>query len=103
MAHLDSNDYGQVLNAVAGIIFLATPHNGSTATPFPALLAKIANVSLSGISRFSGRMRDDLIDALKRDSGQLQEISEGFRNRIRDVSIVLCSETKATPPLAELV
>jgi hypothetical protein len=48
-------------------------------------------------------MRDDLIDALKRDSGQLQEISEGFRNRIQGISIVSCSETKATPPLTELV
>jgi hypothetical protein len=48
-------------------------------------------------------MRDDLIDALKRDSGQLQEIAEGFRNRMQGVSIVSCLETMATPPFREPV
>jgi hypothetical protein len=72
-------------------------------TPFPALLAKVVNVTLAGSSRWTGRMRDDLVDALKRDSGQLQEIAEGFRNRMQGISIVSCLETMATPPFREPV
>jgi hypothetical protein len=48
-------------------------------------------------------MRDDLVDALKQDSGQLQEIAEGFRNQMQGISIVSCLETMATPPFREPV
>jgi hypothetical protein len=95
---LDIDDYGRIQKAVAGSIFLGTPHNGSTTTPFPGLLAKIVNVALGASSRWTGRMRDDPKVAFKRDSGQLHEIVKGCRNRIQGIRIVSCSETMATPP-----
>ncbi len=43
-------------------------------------------------------MHDDVVDALRRHSGQLQEVAEGFRNRVQGNIIVLCLKTMATPP-----
>ncbi len=75
MAQLDPVNYGQIQDAVAGIIFLGTPHRGLTVTRFPALLTKVANTALSGTSRLTGEFRDDLIDTLSRKSSELRNIS----------------------------
>jgi hypothetical protein len=89
--------------AVAGIIFLGTPHRGSNVTRFPELLAKVANAVLSGTSRLTGGVREDLIDLLRRESGQLRDISKDFIGVVRDLRIVSCIETATTPPLNDVV
>ncbi len=103
MAHLDPVNYGKIQTAVAGIIFLGTPHRGSNVTRFPALLAKVANAVLSGTSRWAGGFREDLIDSLRRESSQLHDISKDFMGIVRGLRIVSCIETATTPPLNDLV
>jgi hypothetical protein len=103
VAQLDPVNYGKIQNAVAGVIFLGTPHCGSSVASIPALLTKVANVALSGTSRWTGGMRDDLLDSLKRESGQLHDISKDFVGRLSGLHIVSCIEMNSTPPLKEVV
>jgi hypothetical protein len=84
--------------SVAGILFLATPHRGSSETQFPTVLTSIANVALSGTSRFVGNMRSDLIKALEKDSKILKEISTSFRHQARSMKIASFIEQSLTPP-----
>ena len=66
------------------ILFLATPHRGSDATQLPALLGSIVNLASS---RFTLRVRTDLIEAIKKDSTTLKGISTDFRNQIGQIKI----------------
>jgi hypothetical protein len=83
---------------VTGILFLSTPHRGSSQTQFPVVLTRIANVALSGSSRFVGAMRSDLIKALEKDSKILKDISTDFRNQTRSIKIASFIEQSLTPP-----
>ncbi|KAH0536065.1 hypothetical protein FGG08_007031 [Glutinoglossum americanum] len=98
IAHLDAEDYDDITNSVSAILFLATPHRGSGGTRLPMVLATIANVLLTGTSRFVGRTRTDLIETLKRDSGDLKGISTDFRNQMGNMKIASFIETSITPP-----
>ena len=62
------------------------------------VLASIANIALAGTSRFTGSIRTDLIESLKRDSEDLKGISTDFRNQIGNVKIASFIETSTTPP-----
>ena len=62
------------------------------------VLARIANVALTGTSRFIGRTRTDLIEFLERDSEDLKGISTDFRNQMGDMKIASFVETNITPP-----
>lgn len=81
-----------------GILFLATPHRGSGSTQFPSVLTGIANIALSGTSRFVGSMRSDLIKALGKDSQVLKDISTNFRHQARNFHIASFIEQDITPP-----
>lgn len=81
-----------------GILFLATPHQGSGSTQFPSVLTSIANVALSGTSRFARHMRSDLIKALEKDSQILKEISISFRHKASNFHIASFIEQDITPP-----
>lgn len=84
--------------SVNGILFLATPHRGSESAQLPSILAAIANIALTGTSRFSGAMRSDLIEALKKDSTVLKDISTSFRNQANNFYIASFIEQDITPP-----
>jgi hypothetical protein len=83
---------------MTGILFLSTPHRGSSETPFPTVLTSIANVALSGSSRFVGAMRPDLIKVLQKDSKILKEISTDFRNQTKSMKVASFIEQSLTPP-----
>jgi ankyrin repeat domain-containing protein 50 len=99
IARLDAEDYGNIIDSVSAILFLATPHRGSGETQLPMVLASIANIALAGTSRFIGSIRTDLIESLKRDSGDLKKISTDFRNQMENIRIASFIETRTTPPV----
>lgn len=83
---------------MAAILFFGTPHRGSSETQLPMVLTSIANLALSGTSRFVGAMRSDLIKALEKDSKNLKELSTSFRNQTRCMKIASFIEQSRTPP-----
>lgn len=95
--------YDNIRTSVAGICFLGTPHRGSPATQIPLMLTSIANITLSGLSRFIGHSRPELIKALKKDSKILLEISTRFRNQTGSIKIASFTEQSINPPANSLV
>jgi hypothetical protein len=62
------------------------------------VLTGIANVALTGTSRFVGHMRSDLIKALEKDSQVLKDISVNFRHQASNFHIASFIEQDITPP-----
>ncbi|PMD49359.1 uncharacterized protein K444DRAFT_549306 [Hyaloscypha bicolor E] len=98
IAKIEDELFDPIRKSVAGILFLGTPHRGSSETQFPMILTSIANLALRGTSRFTGAMRSDLIEGLKKDSKSLKEISTSFRNQTRNMKIASFIEQSCTPP-----
>jgi hypothetical protein len=95
--------YDNTRKSVVGIAFLSTPHRGSSQTELPLVLANIANVVLSGVGRYVGFMRSDLIKSLEKDSMGLKDISTNFRDQTENMKIASFYELKTTPPVNKLV
>jgi hypothetical protein len=98
MALVKYGHYKDIQKSCAGIIFLATPHRGSKEVGFPSLIANIANIATVGLSRFVGRARTDLVDALKRDANVLEQISIEFADEPLNIKIASFIEQNITPP-----
>jgi hypothetical protein len=97
---IDAEDYANIRDSVIGILFLGTPHRGSSTTQFPLVLANIMNVvALPGTTRFTGQMRVDLI----KNSDVLKELSTNFRYQVSNIEIISFIEQKTTPPLKQRV
>jgi hypothetical protein len=79
-------------------MFLGTPHRGSSTTLFPKVLADVANVALTGTSRFTGLFRSDLLKSLEKDSSIFKDISTEFKNQTLKMKIVSFIEQNITPP-----
>ncbi|OBT84698.1 hypothetical protein VE02_06122 [Pseudogymnoascus sp. 03VT05] len=95
--------YDNTRKSVAGIALLSTPHRGSSQTELPLVLANIANVALSGVGRYVGSMRSDLIKSLEKDSMSLKDISTNFRDQTENMKIASFYELKTTPPVNKLI
>lgn len=100
---IDAEDYANIQDSVIGILFLATPHKGSSTIQYPWVLANVVNTALAPSSRFTGRMRDDLLKSLKRDSDVLENISTSFRNQAINIKIISFIEQNITLPFKERV
>ncbi|KAE8454609.1 hypothetical protein EG329_000232 [Mollisiaceae sp. DMI_Dod_QoI] len=101
-ANLEFKIYPNIQNRVIGILFLATPHRGSSTTRLPHVLANVANV-LNPTAGITGQIRTDLLRTLEKDSGELEIISTDFRNLASSFKIVSFIEQNATPPSKERV
>lgn len=103
IALIDAEDYTNIRDSVIGILFLGTPHRGSSTTQLPQVLANIANAALTGTARFTGHIRTDLLKSLERDSEVLKSISTNFRNQASNIKIVSFIEQNTTPPFKQRV
>lgn len=76
-------------NAIAGILFLGTPHRGSRYATYAYILATTANSLIIGTqaSRLVGRMRSDILKTLKTHAPELITIAEDFRKYAGDIRI----------------
>jgi hypothetical protein len=102
-ALIDAEDYANIRDSVIGILFLGTPHQGSSTTQLPQVLANIANAALTGTARFVGQIRTDLLKSLEKDSGVLKTLSTNFRNQASNIKIVSFIEQNTTPPFKQRV
>jgi ankyrin repeat domain-containing protein 50 len=100
---IDAEDYANIRDSVIGILFLGTPHRGSSTTQLPQVLANITNAALAGATRHTGQIRADLLKSLEKDSGVLKTLSTNFRNQASNIKIVSFIEQKTTPPFKQRV
>ncbi|KAI9762477.1 MAG: hypothetical protein M1840_001237 [Geoglossum simile] len=100
IAALEPQHFINIRESTTAILFLGTPHRGSSTTELPKVLANIARI---GTSWFTGFMRPDLLRSLAKGSKELGEISVAFRTQVASMRIVSFVEQKATPPFSKRV
>ena len=106
LAHEQDELYGGILNATYAIVFLGTPHGGTSGTTDVAkLVGHVINACLyvSRSGGVAGIARIDVRDTLSTDSDALKILAATFKNRLYNLRIVTFYETEVTPPLAQLV
>ena len=105
MAKSEPENYPGIGNAIAGILFLGTPHHGSGYARYGSIMAKTANVLVasSQASRILGGMRDDLLKTLEKHSPKLVAAAEDFKKHAADIKIISFVEGKKTLGLNERV
>jgi hypothetical protein len=106
IARLDAADYSHLHECTKGILFLSTPHRGSSTTQWPLLLSNILNVALTLPklpASYAGSFRRDLLKSLLKESEELQMISHNFRNQMLNMKIVSFVEQNTTPPFSKMV
>jgi hypothetical protein len=72
-------------------------------TPFPKLLAGVANLATPLLSRLIGRSRDELIKMLQTNSAALEQLSLDFSERLYLIKIASFIEQLTTAPAATRV
>lgn len=80
LAHERESLYPGILQAVQGVLFMATPHNGSNIASMLSYLTGIATVASLG------RTNGQLVQALKAQGNSLLEISEAFVERGNNIN-----------------
>jgi hypothetical protein len=92
-ATLHRKIYGAIVDACFGIAFLSTPHQGSDVTPFPNLLASLANFTTVGLF---GNSRSELIKMLEKDAPGLAQLSSDFTEHLAQIKIASFVEQHKT-------
>ncbi|KAI9767152.1 MAG: hypothetical protein M1839_004625 [Geoglossum umbratile] len=98
-----AEDYANIRDSVVGILFLGTPHRGSSTTQFPEVLTRITDVALADSPRFTDKMRKDLFESLEKGSDILKTISTEFKNQVSNIRIVSFIEQNTIPPSKQRV
>jgi len=89
IAKNESDHFPGIGDAVSGILFLGTPHQGSPSATYANILAQITNIFVVGtqVSRLTGRIRTDLLKSLKTKESELLKIAEDFRVHTTKIKI----------------
>lgn len=98
-AHEDDGTYGEVLKSFAGVIFLGTPHRGSSVSSLGSVVGAIVNFPGLPVKP----VRTDLLDYLRLGSRHLQDLAVSVRNRLADLAVVSFYESEAQYPLPSVV
>ena len=88
-----------MLKSVTGVIFLGTPHRGSSIATLGSVVGTIVN--LPGLP--AKAVRTDLLDYLKPGSRYLQDLAISVRNRLAGLTVVSFYESEMQYPLASVV
>jgi hypothetical protein len=105
IAKSEPENYPGFGDAIAGILFLGTPHHGSGYARYGYIMAKTANFLVVGLqaSRVLGQMRPDLLKTLEKHSPELVATAEDFKKYAADLRIISFVEGKKTLGLNERV
>ena len=95
----NSEQYRSVWLGSKAVIFLGTPHRGSSAAEYGKVLGGIARVvlDLSGSALLFGSINKKLIESLEQESRELLNIAEVFVPLSSSLHIVTYYETVAYP------
>lgn len=104
-AHEDNNRYGEVLQSIAGVVFLATPHRGSQSANLGHIVGTIVNTFRTTVTAGLGPrlVRTDLLQTLIYDNDTLEDLSMSARSRLGNIAVVSCYENEPTAPSQSLV
>ncbi|KAH6951968.1 hypothetical protein DER45DRAFT_491815 [Fusarium avenaceum] len=104
-AHEDNNRYGEVLQSIAGVIFLATPHRGSQSANLGHIVGTIVNTFRTTVTAGLGPrlVRTDLLQTLIYDNDTLEDLSMSARSRLGNIAVVSCYENEPTAPSQSLI
>lgn len=93
------------MTSVSGVLFLATPHQGSPSATYASILSQIANIFVIGsqVSRLTGHLRTDLLHGLETNERELLHIAQDFRVHTETMQIASCIEQKNLRGLNERV
>jgi hypothetical protein len=97
---VDSARYSNIISSTHSILFLATPHGGSSSADIAIIAKNILSIPLMG--RLPG-FRSDLIASLKSNSKELQTIARDFRHLTRNIKIFSFIEQVKIVGLSDLV
>ncbi|GAP91783.2 putative alpha beta-hydrolase [Rosellinia necatrix] len=92
----NDNQYAALFRATRGVVFMGTPHRGSSLASPALVLAGILTASGLPIARHR-------LKALQVHSNRLFDLTNDFRRLTSAISILSFYETKPTPPLPGLV
>lgn len=105
IARNESALYPDIIGSVSAILFLATPHRGSTYASYATILSRIAEAITTGsqVSRITGAMRTDLLKSLRTNEDELLRIAEDFRVHTSSMKITSFLELKKMQGLNDKV
>ena len=104
-SHKEAKLHPDIFDRVSGILFLACPHQGSSAADYGKVLARIANAALisTQLSRIRGIVRSDLLQSLQKNSSELLHIADEFRIHTSQMHITSFTEKKSMKGMNERV
>ena len=97
--------YPNIMRSISAILFLGTPHQGSSSAGYASILSKIVDVFVIGsqASRITGVMQTDLLKSLRVNEDELLRIAKDFRVHIDTMKITSFIKQKKMQGLNERV
>ena len=92
-ASLRSNQYGSILKSTYGVVFMATPHQGSRSASLARHFSRIVNITTFGTG-----VRTELLQDLELSSGTLEQLSHLCVSLLEGLAIVSFYEQKPLGP-----
>jgi predicted alpha/beta hydrolase family esterase len=89
LAHEQEDQYGSLLQQIAGVVFMGTPHRGANIADSMSYLASGLH-----LAQFGAGTNRELLACLKKDSTVLAEITQRFAACCQDMKIVSFYETR---------
>jgi hypothetical protein len=99
------SDMRDISQSVQGIVFLGTPHRGSSSADYSRILSLAVNAvgRSAQVTRFTGSTRTDLLQALRTNSRDLLSIGEDFSRLADGFAIASFIETNRMPGMDSLI
>ena len=89
MAREDPQSYPGIGEAITAVLFLGTPHQGSSSATYGKVLGQTLNTLVIGsqASRFTGPVRTELLRSLRTYDRELLNIAQDFSKHTADIKI----------------
>ena len=89
-AYVSGEHFGGIHDATRGVIFFGTPHRGGHKATFGDRLAKV-------VRALSGDVRNNIVEALRKDSMFAEDIDKDFVRRARALNLRVVSFIESLP------
>lgn len=80
--------YGELRKSTKALVFFATPHRGGNGTT-------LGQIAVNAATFFSGNIRNNLVESLKKSSKYLTQLSADFSHQYEDYDYISIVETRA--------